>query len=632
MLGYFPKPLPDELFNSICARFADHMGLTHSRQVCKWLFDNHNVAPVAGFPSYIDKLVEQLPVGYCYTADDMISKHTLLPMFRPFLLQNRYNQICTEMRNISGNRTFGRLALGSSGIPQLKWLRYCPVCAESDSRKYGECYWHRLHQVQGVEICPEHLVFLEDSQVYVQNGALNNIFLSAERTLKAVEPRSSLLTPYHTVFYQLAVDMGILLNDHLGFLDDNERQQRFLMLLGEKGLLTTTDKIRNEDLLSQLTQYYPSELLNRLHCETERSRYKFASWPCRLPRKQLKLQHPLYHLLLIHFLGRTVSDFFQMSIVSTPFGTGPWPCLNPVCKHYKTFSITQCHVIRSRNRPPAGQFTCECGFTYTRSGPDRSNTDIYKIGRVLERGDLWINALRDLFQEPTMTYSLAASKLGVGITNVKRLLSLYHPELLELRMREDFNEVRQRYRNQWLHVLVEFPQAKVSELKQKLPQAYLWLYITDNCWLLEHRPPTKNKVSSVAKRQLLRPMQPVVDWRQRDEETARLVKDTAEKLRNFTQRPKRITRGAIRRESKLPFIRSESLKKMPLTKQSLVEVIETYLEFAVRRIHWYVQQYKSKGIYPERWRIIQEASLKKYLHEPLIQEAINEALSKLIPL
>jgi hypothetical protein len=57
-----------------------------------------------------------------------------------------------------------------------------------------------------------------------------------------------------------------------------------------------------------------------------------------------------------------------------------------------------------------------------------------------------------------MTYSLAASKLDVSITAVKQLLSKYHPELFEARMREGFEEARQYHRNQWLQVVAEFPQ------------------------------------------------------------------------------------------------------------------------------------------------------------------------------
>lgn len=629
MLAYFPHPLPDELFYSICGRFADHMGLIQPQQISRWLFSTHLITLVAGFPSHINRLVEQLPVGYHYTVDDIITKHTLLPIFGPFLTHNRYNQAYIEMSREAENQTSRHLVLGSRGIPLLKWLRYCPMCVESDREKYGECYWHRLHQIPGVEICPEHLVFLEDSQVYSRE--LNNVFCSAETATPGAEPRPSLSDPDHAVLYRLADDMRILLSDCFGHLDNNELQRRYLLLLDQKRFLTTAGKIRDEDFVSQFTQYYSSRLLYRLHCETEETRRAFSSWPVHLLRQAHDLQHPLHHLLLIHFLGRTAREFFQMIMAEeSPFGAGPWLCLNTVCKHYKTFSITQCHVVRVSQRPPVGQFTCECGFTYCRSGPDRSDSDMYKIGRVLERGEMWKTALRDLFQDPTMPYRRAAVKLGVTPTSMKRLLSLYYPELLELKMSQNFDEMRLYYRNQWLQVVAEFPRAKVTKLKQIRPQMYQWLTNNDAGWLQEHKPSIRRKVSSTVKMHPLRPMRPAVNWLQRDEETVLLVKGITEKFLKSTQKPKKITKRAISREGKIPLLKGDlALEKMPLTKQALAEVLETRLDFTLRRIRWVVQQYKSKGIYPEPWRIIRGASLKKkILQEPLIQEAIEEALSE----
>jgi hypothetical protein len=632
VLAYFPHPLPDELFHSICGRFADHMGLTQPQQISRWLFGTHLIALVAGFPSHINRLIEQLPISYGYTVDDMITKHTLLPIFGPFLTQNRYNQVYTAMSRESENQTYRLLGLGSSGIPLLKWLRYCPMCVESDRKKYGECYWHRLHQIPGVEICPEHLVFLEDSQVYSRK--LDNLFCSAETTILGAEPRSSLSDPDHAVLHRLTDDMRILLRDCFGHLDHNELQWRYLVLLDQKRFLTTAGKIRNEAFLSQFTQYYSPRLLYRLHCETEETRRAISSWPARLVRRALlELQHPLHHLLLIHFLGRTAREFFQMMMAEeSPFGTGPWPCLNPVCKHYKTFSITQCNVVRMSQRAPVGQFTCECGFTYSRSGPDRSDSDIYKIGRVLERGELWKTTLRDLFQDPTFPYRQAASKLGVTPTSMRRILSLYYPELQETRLSPDFLEIRQYYRKEWLEAIAEFPLTKVTQLGQTKPQVYQWLLSNDYGWLQRYKPSVKIKrpTSSTTKLRPLRPIHPAVDWPLRDEETVKLVIDIAEKLRRSTQKPQRITKGAIFREGKIAcLVNEKALAKMPLAKQALAEVLETRLDFTLRRIRWVVQQYKSKGISPERWQIIRGASLKeKALQEPLIQAALEEALSE----
>ena len=42
-------------------------------------------------------------------------------------------------------------------------MRYCPLCAAADREKHGETYWHRKHQLPGVEICLKHRCRLENS-------------------------------------------------------------------------------------------------------------------------------------------------------------------------------------------------------------------------------------------------------------------------------------------------------------------------------------------------------------------------------------------------------------------------------------------------------------------------------------
>lgn len=45
--------------------------------------------------------------------------------------------------------------------------RYCSSCAASDRRAFGESYWHRCHNLPGVEVCPTHGEFLRVTRVPV---------------------------------------------------------------------------------------------------------------------------------------------------------------------------------------------------------------------------------------------------------------------------------------------------------------------------------------------------------------------------------------------------------------------------------------------------------------------------------
>ena len=67
-----------------------------------------------------------------------------------------------------------------------KCSKYCPKCALRDRECYGEAYWHRVHQLQGVTVCPEHGVPLIESAVR-RNRAESRIEAAAELVIGSEE-------------------------------------------------------------------------------------------------------------------------------------------------------------------------------------------------------------------------------------------------------------------------------------------------------------------------------------------------------------------------------------------------------------------------------------------------------------
>ncbi len=99
------------------------------------------------------------------------------------------------------------------------------------------------------------------------------------------------------------------------------------------------------------------------------------------------------HILLINFLCEDIKEFFKGVTNSyNPFGHGPWPCLNIACSNYKKDIIKDVVVTDDyKTRIPVGTVRCNCGCVYSRKGPDKSVDDRYKIGRIKEFGDVWVN-------------------------------------------------------------------------------------------------------------------------------------------------------------------------------------------------------------------------------------------------
>ncbi|THF77822.1 hypothetical protein E6C55_15920 [Cohnella fermenti] len=139
-------------------------------------------------------------------------------------------------------------------------------------------------------------------------------------------------------------------------------------------------------------------------------------------RKGRTSVHSIKHILLTHFLDSNLADFFSRSKELPPFGEGPWMCLNSAGSHYRQRVVTKCIITRDYETRgiPVGTFSCDCGFVYSRRGPDTDKDDCYKIGRIKNFGRTWEERLVDLINTERKSYRAAAHILKVDPTTAKR--------------------------------------------------------------------------------------------------------------------------------------------------------------------------------------------------------------------
>ena len=76
------------------------------------------------------------------------------------------------------------------GNSMRRFLRYCPCCRMEDHNKYGETYWHRIHQFHDIGICPIHGCRLIESDVPIRSKKSPG-FNSAETSSEDVCPEYS---------------------------------------------------------------------------------------------------------------------------------------------------------------------------------------------------------------------------------------------------------------------------------------------------------------------------------------------------------------------------------------------------------------------------------------------------------
>jgi TniQ len=232
MLGFFTDPFPDEILYSAIARYHRRTRNSCVAATARDLFGCEIRQMTVDLPSRLGFLVDRLPPGHCYTVDRLIDEHTLLPFYAPFLPPKRLQQLRSDMAGApDGGSIHGRSGILTSHI-SLEYLRFCPPCVDEDRARHGEPYWHRLHQVPGVAVCPVHMVFLEDSDARTLGRGKKEVLITAKQAVRSTPARP--LDPSnrdHQTHLRIARDASWLLRQAGVAADPAAIHKRYLVLL-----------------------------------------------------------------------------------------------------------------------------------------------------------------------------------------------------------------------------------------------------------------------------------------------------------------------------------------------------------------------------------------------------------------
>ena len=99
-------------------------------------------------------ILSNLPPGVL-SIDDVLANHTLLPYYTRFFATGKKLQVWDALRAGHGS---GITSIRTQMPDGTEGLKYCPTCYLLDTEKYGEPYWHRVHQIPLLPLCPMHQV------------------------------------------------------------------------------------------------------------------------------------------------------------------------------------------------------------------------------------------------------------------------------------------------------------------------------------------------------------------------------------------------------------------------------------------------------------------------------------------
>lgn len=319
MVNFFPELYPDELLYSGIARYHVRVGNLDAKSTLRDLYDKDTITAVVEMTSNLDTLINNLPT-VIYTADEIIRNHTMYPYFAAFIPKDRADRLYQLIKGNNGSKIYNELGLSNKILKLNNFLRFCPECYREDIDKYGETYWHRIHQVAGVDYCTFHKCRLLDSKISVRNKNRQE-YIHAHLEIRKYdieemerEQKCSLFSNNENIlekFIVVAQNVKYLMDSNIRHQELNYFREIYLNKLIDLGL-ANRKKIFQDIILLKFKAYWGEEFLNSINCNFDIE--KSSNWLTTITRKHRKGFHPIQHILFINFLGLDIKAIFEEEI------------------------------------------------------------------------------------------------------------------------------------------------------------------------------------------------------------------------------------------------------------------------------------------------------------------------------
>lgn len=288
MLGYFPTPYEDELLYSMIARYGIHTGQLDQMKIIKSVFGSKSTA-VPDLPSHLDAFSDHVSRVWRITVDDIIQKHTLAPLYLPFLDPDQADRVLASMHSRYGGNIHTRAGITASQVKQPSVFRYCPKCFEAQESYVGERYWLRSHQIGGLPICGRHCIQLIDSDFRFHHHA-RHFFQAAQHIPEKASTRALPVNPLEAL---VATHLNKLLQQDIRTRITKHQWSLFYQQIAKENSLGCLGHIDHRNIAEVITLKFQDTVF-----ENYTRPLAIINWSTSLFRKHRKSFNPLLHVLV----------------------------------------------------------------------------------------------------------------------------------------------------------------------------------------------------------------------------------------------------------------------------------------------------------------------------------------------
>lgn len=625
MLHWFPTPYPDELLYSVFARYHICSGNISPKMTIEELFGKRTVRSVWDLPANIDALLRQL--GPYWNAEELIKNHTMYPYYAPFLFPEQAKEVKKSMldsKKVSTIHTRTGVTASNVKIKSNFWV--CNDCISEDIDTYGETYWRRVHQAPGVFICPNHKSILEETNISTKAQNQHEFIVAIPQVKRTKPDLKGINNKEFQLLSEIATATETLLNNLYLQNTDNTIRLKYMELLKRNDYASMNNMVKRDRLYKNFQEKFTDSSLVLLQSLVN---YKESDWLTMIFQKHRKSFHPLRHILIMIFLEIDLDQLFGVKQY-LPFGNGPWLCLNSVCSNYKKPVITNLTItVCYDTRKTVGTFHCDCGFIFSRRGPDQSKEDLYRIGTIKEYGDTWKRKLTQLVNDG-ISLTEIAKKMNADRATIKKYaaelelnVTWKQPKLIKKNNRPlaDFKTQLDQRKNKWLTLQVENPEKLKTELRKMVPDVFAFLYKNDRNWLNNNSPVNKRK----------QPLNQRVDWEKRDNELLESVREFVQNWDIDVERPTRISVTSIGRKLNDISLLQKKADKLPNTMNFIYKISENTVSYQKRRVEFWIERLKKEGEPLREWKVYEKAGLRSNVSNE-VKRLISKRISEYDPL
>ncbi|MFR0715429.1 TnsD family Tn7-like transposition protein [Enterobacterales bacterium BD_CKDN230030183-1A_HGKHYDSX7] len=533
-LHFFPTAFPDETLHSLVSRYVRLCG------VRSWdgAFAGAKSAPAFSqnvpFPSRLGDLVSMLPTCTELSVAEMIGRHTLLPYFAPFLSQSQVEHARASMAG-DGRGLMLKLGVNASRVEFASRVRFCEACVAQDQVEGGVAYWHRVHLLPGVLVCPYHGTLLRVLDFRWSSRISRQLNLPGEDSVRAHALDLDIAPYFVPALHDIAVRSQQVLQSGVNALSLPAVRSKLLQGAAELNVASRTQRLHLQPLAQHMACYcaglpraYEFSVLGE-SCEGVPT-----SWVTKLLRKPRASHHPLKYILLASALRIDMADVLGVGhLVEPEAAPVPKVCVQPLASDP---AVTPCAALDG---------SAALVWTRALTGADAR---------------------------------MIAVELGVSLSHVYRAIREIPggPEAWkEARLRKIRCDKRTAFETDY------------RDHKAHACRGYAWLYRCDRTWLSEYtaehsagHAPRANSAHGFAAL---------------DAQLAEAVGLCAKALRALPGKPVWISRTRIGRELHALSRFEKQLSKLPRCAAVLRKVCESSEAFHKRRLRWARRKLISEG-------------------------------------